>query len=488
MLKDLLALAHSKLNISDVIIMKLQKHSYKTNQQGFAHILAFILAVIVIGVIAFIGLKLLKGSQAQATCVQQSNLVNTCGPLLGTYARDYPQVSSGLKSQVLYQEQRIGRQGAIVRGGYHVNDGTALSADELYFANRPGTTLMIDWKPNSGNWAAAGGSNAAVNARIGRMADSLKSVGNKVMLVIAHEPENDVSSDPNCPHTASPGSSGTPAQYVAMWHNVRQIFDQHGVTNVVYVLDYMGYNQLNCYVNDLYPGNSYVDWIMNDIYGNGAHRTYQTAVGPFYQYLTQNSTAAHNYLSKPWGQGEFSIHQEPGASGSQLVSRAQTYAYYDSVKASVDQNLYPNMKAYIIFDSLNGKPDNRIEYDNNGVWDPTELQHYKAFATDAKLVDASKRLIDNSAPSISLTAPANNSQVHGTVRISANARDNVGVTAVVLRVDDNYVATSSNSTSPYTVTLDTRQFSNGTHSYYLRAWDAANNHSDSAHITIKVQN
>ena len=55
-----------------------------------------------------------------------------------------------------------------------------------------------------------------------------------------------------------------------MWHNVRARFDALGVTNVVWVMNYMGWKDWNCVVKDLWPGNDYVDWVMWDPYPKNA--------------------------------------------------------------------------------------------------------------------------------------------------------------------------------------------------------------------------
>jgi len=295
------------------------------------------------------------------------------------YGHGYPQVASDLRSQISYHEQRIGRKGDIVRGGYHVGakvsglpDARYLTPAEKSYAKRPSTILLIDWKPST-NWAAAGGRDRSVNRIIDSMADSIKSVApHKIMLVIAHEPENDVSSGTSC-DTKSTTGSGSPASYRAMWANVRQRFSARGVGNVVWVMNYMGFKRWDCLVPQLWPGNSLVDWVMMDSYGSPQNPLIDQSVGRFYRYLQRTSDPSHNYLSKPWGLGEFSIRR---------VTQAQAYAYWDSVKAAVHNSTYPKLKAFVVFDSNGGHPDNRVAYGINGAYDPAEQAHYNAFAQD----------------------------------------------------------------------------------------------------------
>ncbi|MEA2129309.1 MAG: hypothetical protein QOJ85_2200 [Solirubrobacteraceae bacterium] len=305
-----------------------------------------------------------------AACTPTDKLVNPCRPWLGAYGHGYPQVPPDLTSQVNYHEQRIGRRGDIVRGEYH-RGAQYLTLAEKNFAERPSTILLINWKPSINNWAAAGGGDAPTNRVIDSMARSIKSVApHKIMLVLAHEPENDVSAGTRC-YTNHRVPSGSPADYRAMWANVRRRFAAQGTTNVVWIMDYMGYQPYDCLVPELWPGNSLVDWVMIDAYGTRGKPLIDASVGRFYRFLERSSDANHDYRSKPWGLGEFSIH---GA------TRVQAYAYWDSISAALSHAAYPRLKAYVPFDSEGGHQDNRVAYDVNGALDPTERAHYNAFA------------------------------------------------------------------------------------------------------------
>ena len=45
----------------------------------------------------------------------------------------------------------------------------------------------------------------------------------------------------------------TPDGYRAMWRHTRDIFDAAGVTNVVWVMNYMGLENWDCMIRDLWP-------------------------------------------------------------------------------------------------------------------------------------------------------------------------------------------------------------------------------------------
>jgi hypothetical protein len=93
---------------------------------------------------------------------------------------------------------------------------------------------------------------------------------------------------------------------------------------------------------------------------------------------------------------------------------------------------------------------------------------------------------DTTPPTVSLTAPANGATVSGTVTLSANASDNVGVTSVEFLVNGSVVGTDT--TSPYSVSWNSTTVLNGTHTVTARAHDAAGNSTTSSAATITVNN
>jgi hypothetical protein len=93
---------------------------------------------------------------------------------------------------------------------------------------------------------------------------------------------------------------------------------------------------------------------------------------------------------------------------------------------------------------------------------------------------------DTTAPTVSITAPANGATVSGTVSVTASASDNVGVTKVEFYLDG--VLKSTDTTSPYSWSWDTTTAANGTHSLTSKAYDAANNVGTSAAVSVTVSN
>lgn len=93
---------------------------------------------------------------------------------------------------------------------------------------------------------------------------------------------------------------------------------------------------------------------------------------------------------------------------------------------------------------------------------------------------------DSTPPSVSLTSPASGAQVSGTIAVTFDASDNVGVARVELLVDGAVVG--SDSAAPYSISLDTRSLSNGAHSLGGRAVDTSGNAATAATRSVTVQN
>ena len=94
---------------------------------------------------------------------------------------------------------------------------------------------------------------------------------------------------------------------------------------------------------------------------------------------------------------------------------------------------------------------------------------------------------DTTPPTVSMTAPTNGATETGTVTVSANAADNVGVASVQFIIDGANLG-SPITTSPYTMSWDTTTASNGAHSITAVARDAAGNTATAAAVSVTVSN
>ena len=248
-----------------------------------------------------------SATAADPVCTVSAKLVNSCRPWVGAESGGYG--PTGFRAAMLEHEARIGRQLDIVHE-YLGTGNITLTNDVVTMAKRPDTIALVNWRVAT-RWALGDGSSATVNAQIDGMANSIKALGTtKIMLTLHHEPENDISpgGDPNCPTTTFVGTSGAVSDYVNMWHNVRARFDALGVTNVVWVMNYMGWKAWNCVVKSMWPGNDHIDWVMWNPYPKTA--TWTAFVNLFYNYLSANSDAQHDFLSKPVGPGGVRLRRQ----------------------------------------------------------------------------------------------------------------------------------------------------------------------------------
>ena len=94
---------------------------------------------------------------------------------------------------------------------------------------------------------------------------------------------------------------------------------------------------------------------------------------------------------------------------------------------------------------------------------------------------------DTTAPSVSMTAPANGATVWGTVTVRASASDNVGVAAVQFTLNGSNFG-AADTASPYEVAWNTSSVPNGTYVLRAIARDARANTATSAPVTVTVFN
>ena len=125
----------------------------------------------------------------------------------------------------------------------------------------------------------------------------------------------------------------------------------------------------------------------------------------------------------------------------------------------------------------------------NGTLDDVRL--YNRTLTQAEVqTDMNTPLaavVDPSAPTVAITAPANGAQVSGTTTVLADAGDDVGVAGVQFFVDGNVLG-PEDTTAPYGANWDTRPFSNGAHTLTARARDAGGRVTVSTPINVNVIN
>ncbi len=92
----------------------------------------------------------------------------------------------------------------------------------------------------------------------------------------------------------------------------------------------------------------------------------------------------------------------------------------------------------------------------------------------------------STGPVTAITAPMSDATVGGIITVSASANDPGGIARVEFIVDGDIKGSDTNS--PYSITLDTRTLSDGSHTLASKAYNAAGNIGTSAPITFSVNN
>lgn len=94
---------------------------------------------------------------------------------------------------------------------------------------------------------------------------------------------------------------------------------------------------------------------------------------------------------------------------------------------------------------------------------------------------------DTTAPTVSIASPIAGTTVAGNLTISASASDNVSVNGVQFKIDGQNLG-SQDTSSPYSVILDTTTLTNGSHTLTALATDSSGNSTTSNSVTINIQN
>jgi chitinase len=133
------------------------------------------------------------------------------------------------------------------------------------------------------------------------------------------------------------------------------------------------------------------------------------------------------------------------------------------------------------------------------VWDTTPYADRLSHAVFAKIYDAAGNVTNTAAanyvvnpisgdiipPTVQIIYPLAGSVLTGTVTVHVNADDNVGVTRADFYVDGVYQA--SDMAEPWSYDWNTAPYAdNGSHSVFVKVYDAAGNYGNSASVVYTV--
>ena len=155
---------------------------------------------------------------------------------------------------VVALERAIGRKLSI---DHHYHAWNALTLREEGMDLAAGRIPLVSWP--SGSWPAGVDARAinsgSQDALIKAAADTFKALGGQVFLRFAYEMDQD---------PASGRYIGLPADFIAAWKRVHDIFVRRGATNVVWVWCAVSHNFANGRAQSYYPGSASVDWVAAD--------------------------------------------------------------------------------------------------------------------------------------------------------------------------------------------------------------------------------
>ena len=157
------------------------------------------------------------------------------------------------------------------------------------------------------------------------------------------------------------GRRGTPAQFVAAWRHIHNVYAAAGATNVAWVWTVTGWKGNWSREDQLWPGSRYVDWVSFDPYNLAGCQdgrinrdqwiSFDQAVRDPYRHFTTSS----RYGTKPLMLSEFGTVTD-------YAQPQKTGQWYAAVPSALQR--YPKIKAVAQF---NKKNDCDFRIDSNGT-------------------------------------------------------------------------------------------------------------------------
>ena len=228
-------------------------------------------------------------------------------------------------------ERVIGRKLAIDH--YYLDYGSTIPSNTMIASAQNGRYPLVDLDIENVPWAriAAG----ADDSYLASAATNIASWGQRCFLNFEHEPD-------------STSGMGGPADFVAAWRHVVQVFRQAGASNCSWVWIIKGetFGSTSA-ASSWYPGDSYVDWLGADAYNwypgqSGSQwRSFATVFAAF------QAWAVTYHGSKPAMVAETGVQEDPANSSRKaqwLLDALSTMKSWPQFKALVyfeSNTIYP---------------------------------------------------------------------------------------------------------------------------------------------------
>ena len=214
-------------------------------------------------------------------------LVPSCGAWFGIASTPQTQ------PQLNYLEGLVNRKFDIVYNFHKIGDVLPTPSEKAIV--RDGRMLHVNIETKTFSWAQV--ASGAADAQLTQQARGLQSLGVPVYINFDHEPD-----------AGKKAVRGTPADFVAAYRHVHQVFDQAGANNAVWVWVVTGFKGNFKKLPALYPGNDVVDWISWEAYTEvgcpenptlGTAASFYKNVSPMYNWLRTTGAASGIDASKP---------------------------------------------------------------------------------------------------------------------------------------------------------------------------------------------
>ncbi|HJU41525.1 MAG TPA: Ig-like domain-containing protein, partial [Vicinamibacterales bacterium] len=208
---------------------------------------------------------------------------------------------------------------------------------------------------------------------------------------------------------------------------------------------------------------------------------------------TARDAAGNSTLSPP---GRVKVNNDKipplitGVTVSGVTKNAATISWTTD-EAGDTQAEYGKTTAYGTLSSLGTAASTTHSVALSGLTHTTKY-HFRVRSRDqasnlATSADFTFTTLDGGAPTVSISSPAAAATVSGTITVSANANDNVGVVGVQFKLDGAKLGAESTA-SPYSVPWDTTTVADGSHTLTAVARDAAGNVKTSTAVVVTVKN
>ncbi len=273
-------------------------------------------------------------TQAGACGTLQAHGVPSCGVLWGISTPD------GSAATLRADETQVGRKFDI---GYHFHwTGDTLPTADERSEVAEGRLLQVNIESRPYSYADIAGGKA--DAGLASQARGVTSLHAPVYVTFEHEPD-----------VKTKSTRGTPAQFVAAWRHVHDLFVANGATNVVWVWTVTGWSANFSSYASFYPGNDVVDWVSWDAYSttscnptrNVLTGSFADPVGPMYTWMHDGHAAAAGIdPSKPESISEYGAAYDSGNPGSQG-------AWYQAIPQQL-KTAFPDIKAVTKWDNPGG--------------------------------------------------------------------------------------------------------------------------------------